>query len=86
MRRKEVLFAVIGGVVGAVLVMVAGQLSPRVGRIACTDLEVVDSKGNPRVRLSAGEWSTRRAIPVCARRRRRVSRRIRGARGSLCGR
>ena len=59
MRRKEVLFAVIGGVVGAVLVMVAGQLSPRVGRIACTDLEVVDSKGNPRVRLSAGEYGGR---------------------------
>ena len=28
MRRKEVLFAVIGGIVGAVLVMAAGSFSP----------------------------------------------------------
>ena len=28
MRRKEVLIAVIGGIVGAVLVMVAGLFSP----------------------------------------------------------
>ena len=59
MRRREVLFAVIGGVVRAVLVMAAGQFSPRVGRIACTGLEVVDSKGNPRVRLSADEHGRR---------------------------
>ena len=28
MRRKEVLFAVVGGIVGAVLAMVAGLFSP----------------------------------------------------------
>ena len=28
MRRKEALYAVVGGVVGAVLVMVAGSFSP----------------------------------------------------------
>ena len=59
MLRKEMLFAVIGGVVGAVLAMAAAQFAPHVGRITCTDLEVVDSKGNPRVRLSADEYGGR---------------------------
>ena len=59
MLRKEMLFAVIGGVVGAVLAMAAAQSAPHVGRITCTDLEVVDSKGNPRVRLSADEYGGR---------------------------
>ena len=55
MRRKEVLFAVIGGIVGAVLTMAAGSFSPlgahdekanlNVGEITCTRLSVVDEDG-----------------------------------------
>ena len=52
MKKKEALFAVIGGVVGAVLTMLAGSVVPigahpkasdlNVGYITCTDLRVVD--------------------------------------------
>ena len=59
MKKKEAWYAVIGGIVGAVLTMAAAQFAPHVGRITCTDLEVVDSKGNPRVRLSADEYGGR---------------------------
>ena len=59
MKKKEAWYAVIGGIVGAVLTMAAAQFAPHVGRITCTDLEVVDSKGNPRVRLSAHEYGGR---------------------------
>ena len=61
MRRREVLFAVIGGIVGAVLVMAAGSFAPlgaqneavdlHVGEITCTGLKVVDSQDIPRVTL-----------------------------------
>ena len=61
MRRKEVLFAVIGGIVGAVLVMATGSFSPlgaqneavdlHVGEITCTGLKVVDEEGVLRVGL-----------------------------------
>ena len=57
MRRRQVLFAVIGGVVGTVLTMVAGSFSPlgaqdetvdlNVGEITCKSLKVVDADGNP---------------------------------------
>lgn len=55
MRRKEALLAVIGGVVGAVLVMAAGSFSPlgaqdnvkdaKFGTITCREVFVVDSNG-----------------------------------------
>ena len=59
MRRKEALFAVIGGVVGAALVMAAGSFSPlraqnepdaNFGKITCEELEVVSVIG--RVNIS----------------------------------
>ena len=56
MRRKEALFAVIGGIVGAVLVMVVGSFSPlgaqteakdaEFNTITCRELQVVDSTGS----------------------------------------
>ena len=55
--RKEVFCAVIGGVVGTVLTMVAGSFSPlgaqdeavdlNVGEITCKGLKVVDADGSP---------------------------------------
>ena len=61
MKRREVLYAVIGGVVGAVLVMAAGSFTPlgaqsqsdSFGEITCTGLKVVDSDGRMRIGLSA---------------------------------
>ena len=59
MRRKEALYAVIGGVVGAALVMAAGSFSPlgaqnesdaNFGKITCEELEVVSVIG--RVNIS----------------------------------
>ena len=57
MQRKEVFYAVIGGVVGTVLTMVAGSFSPlgaqdevvdlNVGEITCKGLKVVDADGSP---------------------------------------
>ena len=53
MRRKESLYAVIGGVVGAVLAMAAGHVVPigaqngdaTFGAITCTELRVLDVAG-----------------------------------------
>ena len=63
MLRKEVLFAVIGGIVGAVLVMATGSFSPLgahneavdldLGYITCRGLTVVDSENNHRVKIGA---------------------------------
>ena len=67
MTRKEALFAVIGGVVGAVLVMAAGSFAPlgaqndrreaEFGKITCTELEVVHAHRprNPGVRIIVDE-------------------------------
>ena len=65
MQRKEVLFAVIGGIVGAVLTMAAGLFSPlgaqnetidlNVGEITCTGLKVVDEAGETRVEMFGTE-------------------------------
>ena len=59
MRRKEALFAVIGGVVGAVLTMAAGLFSPlgaqdedaSFGTVTCQELKVVGPAGDTRVWL-----------------------------------
>ena len=40
MRRKEVLFAVIGGIVGAVLVMATGSFSPLGAHNEAVDLDL----------------------------------------------
>ena len=66
MRRKEMLYAVIGGIVGTVLTMAAGALAPlgaqdepvdlNAGKITCRELDVVDAKGNLRAGLSASEF------------------------------
>ena len=65
MQRKEALYAVIGGVVGAVLTMAAGSFSPlgaqdgavdlNVGEITCTGLKVVDEASETRVWLRGME-------------------------------
>ena len=67
MRRKEVLIAVIGGVVGAVLVMVMGSLSPLGAQNELRDVEFAKITGrrlnvsNPNgLRLSDG------AMPLTA--------------------
>ena len=61
MRRKEVLYAVIGGVVGAVLTMAVGRLSPLgaqngedavFGTITCTGLNVVGSDWRVKASIS----------------------------------
>ena len=66
MRRKEMLYAVIGGIVGTVLTMAAGALAPLVaqdepvdlnaGRITCRALDVLDTKGNLRAGLNTSEF------------------------------
>ncbi|MDE0301205.1 MAG: hypothetical protein OXN17_21460 [Candidatus Poribacteria bacterium] len=61
MQKKEALYAVIGGIFGAILAMAAGSFSPlsaqnesvNSGAITCTGLKVVDSEGIPRVFMSA---------------------------------
>ena len=63
MRRKEVLFAVIGGIVGAVLTMAAGSFSPlgaqnevrdaEFRKITCTGLRVEGADGAIAVTLGA---------------------------------
>ena len=65
MRRKEMFYAVIGGVVGAILVMAAGSFSPLGAQnevrdaefetITCRTIRVVNSEGNERIRLVASE-------------------------------
>ncbi len=63
MLRKQVLVAVIGGIVGAALTMAVGRFALPGGKnqsysvfekIICRELEVVDSEGNRRVELSEG--------------------------------
>ena len=66
MRRKEVLYAVIGGIVGTVLTMAVGALAPlgaqdepkdlNAGRITCRELDVLDAKGNLRAGLNTSEF------------------------------
>ena len=66
MRRKEMLYAVIGGIVGTVLTMAAGALAPLVaqdvpvdlnaGRITCRELDVVDAKGKLHAGLNFSEF------------------------------
>ena len=60
--KKEVLCAVIGGVVGGVLVMVAGLFLPlraqggedgNFDKVSCRELNVIDSEGNIGIKLSA---------------------------------
>ena len=62
MRRKEVLFAVAGGFVGASLAMAMGSLSPLgaqrgdsavFGTVTCNALNVVDNDGDTKVELSS---------------------------------
>lgn len=62
MRRKEVLYAVVGGVVGAVLVIVAGSFSPlgaqseskgSFDEITCRKIRVVSSDGKLAVLISS---------------------------------
>ena len=66
MRRKEMLYAVIGGIVGTVLTMAAGALVPLVAqdepvdlnarKITCRELDVVDAKGNLHAGLNFSEF------------------------------
>ena len=64
MCKKEVLFAaVIGGVIGAVLVMAVGLIAPlgaqievkdaKFGTITCTGINIVDETGSMRITLSS---------------------------------
>ena len=71
MTRKEALFAVIGGVVGAVLVMAAGSFSPlraqnepdaNFGKITCEELEVVSVIG--RVNISNAMILVKNDLPA----------------------
>ena len=63
MNRKGSLYAVIGGVVGAVLTMAAGHVMPigaqngdaTFGEITCTKLNVVDVAGETKVSLGTRE-------------------------------
>ena len=65
MRRNEALYAVIGGVVGAVMVMAAGSLSPlgaqsavrdvAFGKITCREIRVIDTDGQPLVVIDRRE-------------------------------
>ena len=65
MRRKEVLIAVIGGIVGAVLVMVAGLFSPlgaqsagrdvNFGDIVCESIVVRNADGEDVVLMGSDE-------------------------------
>ena len=62
MKKKEMLYAVIGGCVGAVLTMAVCSVSPlhgNFGKIICKKLKVVGSDGKPRVTLSIGEYGGR---------------------------
>ena len=62
MRRQEVLFGVLCGVVGAVMAMAVGSLSPLgaqsgesavFGTVTCHELNVVEKAGGTRVSLSS---------------------------------
>ncbi len=74
MRRKELLFAVIGGIVGALVMMALGfgvSLSAQsggdanFGKITCTELEVLYSNGLRRVRIAGDEHGGE--IEICGR-------------------
>ncbi len=66
MRAKEVLYAVIGGIVGTVLTMAVGALAPlgaqdesvdlNARKITCRALDVVDEKGNLHAGLNFSEF------------------------------
>lgn len=65
MKRKELLFAVIGGIVGAVLVMAAGSIAPlgaqnevkdaEFGKIICRSILVRNEPGGKGVLIGVGE-------------------------------
>ena len=65
MRRKECLYAVIGGVVGAVLTMAAGHVMPigaqngdaTFGEMTCTALLVMDTERKVKLALTASPRS-----------------------------
>ncbi len=69
MKRKEVLFAIIGGFVGAVLAIAGGAMLPtvkaidvtdaRYETIICKEIQVVDSAGKNRIMLNDGAISLR---------------------------
>ena len=65
MRRKEALYAVIGGVVGAILTMVVGSFSPlgaqsqsdvSFGKITCKELVVENKDGSTAAYMAVGEY------------------------------
>ena len=70
MLRKEVLFAAIGGIVGAVLTMVSGSFSlleaqnesVKLGGITCTEPKVVDEDGTIVGLLSGDEHGGRVSV------------------------
>lgn len=67
MNRKGVLFAVIGGVVGAVLTMAAGRISPAVNDaqfrvVTCRGLKVVDAAGESVVLMYAAPFGGRLVV------------------------
>lgn len=69
MKRKEALFAVIGGFVGAVLAIAGGAFMPQVTAtddtdaryetIICKEIQVVDANGKNRIMLNDGAISVR---------------------------
>ena len=69
MHRKEVLFAVIGGFVGAVLAMAGGVILPlgaqnevrdvEFGTVTCRGMKVVDSEGKLGVLIFNGDYGGR---------------------------
>ena len=74
MRRKEMLIAVIGGVIGAVLTMATGMFSPlgaqtggrdaEFGTITCREIKVVDSKGELGAEIRGDEYGRGGAVRV----------------------
>ena len=66
MRRKESVYAVIGGIVGAVLTLAVCSVMPlgaqngnaTFGEITCTKLNVVDAAGETNVYLGTDEDGT----------------------------
>lgn len=68
MNSKGLLYAVVGGCVGAVLAMAVGLFSPlgaqsqsdaNFGKITCTGLEVVNTRGDTMVSLSVDKYGGR---------------------------
>ena len=66
MRRKEMFYAVIGGLVGAVLVMAVGSIAPlgaqdevadaEFGMITCREIKVVDAEGELGAEMRGDEY------------------------------